>query len=168
MQIINGTSADIDIIFSLYDAGTILQKQVAQKHWLGFDRELIENEIREKRLWKMVAHNQIVCVFSIAFEDPFIWKEKDRDPSIYIHRIATHPAFRGNGYVKSIVEWARVYAAENGKEFIRMDTGSGNEKLNNYYVSCGFDYLGIVATGDAPELPAHYRGGTSSLFEIQL
>lgn len=168
MKIINGTTEDIDIIFSLYDAGTILQKKVAQKHWLGFDRTLIENEICEKRLWKIVADNQIVCVFSIAFEDPFIWKEKDKDPAIYIHRIATHPDFRGNGYVKSIVDWAKVYAAENRKEFIRMDTGSGNNKLNDYYVSCGFNYLGIVATGDAPELPAHYKGGTSSLFEIPL
>jgi len=168
MQIINGTPADIGIIFSLYDAGTILQKKVAQKHWLGFDRRLIEEEIQEKRLWKIVAGNQIVCVFSIAFEDPYIWQEKDKDPSIYIHRIATHPDFRGNGYVKNIVEWARTYAANNGKEFIRMDTGSGNDKLNSYYVSCGFNYLGIVATEDTPELPAHYKGGTSSLFEIAL
>lgn len=168
MKIINSTAEDIDIIFSLYDAGTVLQKKVAQKHWLGFDRTLIENEINEKRLWKIVADQQIVCVFSIAFEDPFIWKEKDKDPAIYIHRIATHPDFRGNGYVKNIVDWAKTYAPANGKEFIRMDTGSGNDKLNNYYVSCGFNYLGIIATGDAPELPAHYKNGTSSLFEIQL
>ena len=168
MKIINGTTEDIDIIFSLYDAGTILQKKVAQKHWLGFDRALIENEIHEKRLWKMVADNQIVCVFSIAFEDPFIWKEKDKDPAVYIHRIATHPDFRGNGYVKNIVDWAKTYAPAHGKAFIRMDTGSGNDKLNNYYMSCGFNYLGVIATGDAPELPAHYKNGTSSLFEIQL
>lgn len=168
MEIINSTIEDIDIIFSLYDAGTILQKKVAQKHWQGFDRSLIENEIREKRLWKIIVNQQVVCVFSIAFEDPFIWKVKDKDPSIYIHRIATHPDFRGNGYVKKIVDWSKSYATEHHKQFVRMDTGSGNDKLNNYYVSCGFNYLGVVATGDAPELPAHYRGGTSSLFEIAL
>ncbi|CAL1516315.1 GNAT family N-acetyltransferase [Chitinophaga sp. MM2321] len=168
MKIINGTAADIDIIFSLYDAGTSYQKQIAQKHWLGFDRALIENEISENRLWKIMVDNQVTGVFSIAFTDPCIWKEKDKDPAIYIHRIATHPDFRGNSYVKHIINWVKEYAASHDKYFIRMDTGSGNEKLNNYYVSCGFTYLGIIETDDSDELPAHYRGGTSSLFEIQL
>ncbi|MBO9729382.1 MAG: GNAT family N-acetyltransferase [Chitinophaga sp.] len=168
MEIINSTIEDIDIIFSLYDAGTILQKKAKQTYWQGFKRTLIENEIQEGRLWKIVVDQQIVCVFTITFQDPFIWKEKDKDPSVYIHRIATHPDFRGNGYVKKIVAWSKDYAAEHHKQFVRMDTGSGNDKLNNYYISCGFNYLGVVPTGDAPELPAHYRGGSSSLFEIAL
>lgn len=168
MKITYSTTEDISLIFSLYDAGTLLQKKVAQKQWLGFERSLIEKEISEKRLWKIVEGSQIVCVFSIAFNDPAIWKEKDSDPAIYIHRIATHPDYHGNGYVKHIVAWSREYASENQKQFIRMDTGSGNDKLNNYYVSCGFNYLGVIATDDSPELPAHYKNGTSSLFEIAL
>lgn len=168
MKITYSTTDDISLIFSLYDAGTLLQKKVAQKQWLGFERSLIEKEISEKRLWKIVEGGQIVCVFSIAFNDPAIWKEKDSDPAIYIHRIATHPDYHGNGYVKHIVAWSREYAFENQKQFIRMDTGSGNDKLNNYYISCGFNYLGVIATDDSPELPAHYKNGTSSLFEIAL
>ncbi|NLR61784.1 GNAT family N-acetyltransferase [Chitinophaga polysaccharea] len=168
MKITNSTPEDISLIFSLYDAGTLLQKKVAQKQWLGFEPSLIEKEINEKRLWKIVEADQLVCVFSIAFNDPAIWKEKDSDPAIYIHRIATHPDYHGNGYVKHIVAWCREYAIQHQKQFIRMDTGSGNDKLNNYYVSCGFNYLGVIATDDSPELPAHYKNGTSSLFEIQL
>ncbi|SEW24455.1 GNAT family N-acetyltransferase [Chitinophaga arvensicola] len=166
--IIHSNPEDIDVIFSLYDAGTELQKIVAKKHWQGFDRELIATDIREKRCWKIMEDDQMACVFSITFQDPFIWKEKDNDPAIYIHRISTHPNFRGKGYVNDIVRWAKEYAAANGKAYIRMDTGSGNDKLNNYYISCGFNYLGVVATVDSEDLPAHYKGGTSSLFEIQL
>jgi len=168
MQIINSTPEDIDVIFSLYEAGTQLQKKIAQKHWEGFDQALVETDIREKRLWKIMEDERIACIFSLTFQDPFIWKEKDKDPAIYIHRIATHPDFRGNGYVKHIVQWAREYAVSIGKNYIRMDTGSGNDKLNNYYVSCGFNYLGVVAPLASDELPAHYKGGTSSLFEIVL
>lgn len=167
-KIINSNPEDIDIILGLYDAGTALQKQVAEKHWQGFDPEMVATDIREKRCWKIMEEDQIAAVFTLTFQDPFIWKEKDKDPAVYIHRISTHPDFRGNGYVKDIVRWAREYAAGIGKTYIRMDTGSGNEKLNNYYVSCGFDYLGVVATEDSNDLPAHYKGGTSSLFEIQL
>lgn len=147
MKIINSRPEDIAIIFKLYEYGTAYQKKVAKKHWKGFERSLIETEISEGRQWKIIFDEQIVCVFAITFNDPFIWQEKDKDPAIYIHRIATNPLFRGNSFVKHIVEWARKYAKERGKLYIRMDTGSGNEKLNKYYISCGFTYLGIVDLG---------------------
>ncbi|PSL44356.1 acetyltransferase (GNAT) family protein [Chitinophaga niastensis] len=168
MRIENSTLADVDTIFKLYDEGTHYQKSVAKKHWQGFERSLVENEIKEKRQWKIIADEQVVCVFAIAFNDPLIWKEKDNDPAVYIHRIATNPLFRGNSYVKHIITWAKEYARNINKDFIRMDTGSGNERLNNYYISCGFTYLGITTLGDSDGLPAHYRGGSSSLFEIRL
>ncbi|HZE83743.1 MAG TPA: GNAT family N-acetyltransferase [Puia sp.] len=166
MEIINSTAEDISSIFRLYDEGTAYQKSVAKKHWQGFDRAVIETEIREGRQWKIMAGDEIACVFAIAFNDPLIWQEKDKDPAIYIHRIATNPLFRGRGYVKHIVAWAKEYARAKGKDFIRMDTGSGNEKLNNYYSSCGFTYLGITEIRDAGNLPAHYKAGSSSLFEL--
>ena len=168
MQIINSAPEDIDIIFSLYEAGTQHQKKVAEKHWKGFDRVLIETDISEQRLFKIVEDDRIACIFSITLQDPFIWKEKDKDPAVYIHRIATHPDFRGKGYVRHIVQWAKEYAVRTGKSYIRMDTGSGNDKLNNYYISCGFNYLGVIAPVATDELPAHYKDGASSLFEIAL
>ena len=115
-----------------------------------------------------MVDDQVACVFATTFHDPLIWGEKDKDPSVYIHRIATNPLFRGHGFVKHIVDWAKEYARDHGKRFVRMDTGSGNEKLNNYYISCGFTYLGITTLEQADDLPMHYRTGSSSLFEIIL
>ena len=168
MTIINSVPADIDAIFALYEAGTALQKTLSKKHWKGFQRTLVEQEIAEYRQWKIMEGNQMACCFAVAFSDPFIWQEKSKDPAIYIHRIATHPGFRGNGYVKNIVEWARAFASQNGLKYIRMDTGSGNERLNNYYIACGFTYLGISSYPITENLPEHYKAGSSSLFEISL
>ncbi|MEO6001468.1 MAG: GNAT family N-acetyltransferase [Chitinophagaceae bacterium] len=168
MIIVNSTINDINTIFELYEAGTTYQKSVSNKHWKGFERALVEKEIEENRQWKIIIDDQIACVFATAYNDPFIWLGKDKDPSIYIHRIVTNPLFRGNGFTKHIVEWAKQFAKENGEKFIRLDTGSGNDKLNNYYVSCGFKYLGIKEYPDTDNLPKHYIGGSSSLFEIAL
>jgi ribosomal protein S18 acetylase RimI-like enzyme len=168
MRIVRSNPEDIDAIFALYDAGTSYQKTVAEKHWAGFERSLVEEEIRDGRQYKILEGDQIACVFVISFRDPLLWHEKDSDPSIYLHRIATNPDFRGRGYVKHIVDWSREYAEEHGQQYIRMDTGSGNDKLNDYYVSCGFTYLGIIPVADTEELPLHYRGGNSSLFELKL
>lgn len=168
MNIVSGTYNDIETIFKLYNDGTEYQKTVAKKHWKGFERSVIQTEIAEKKHWKILVDEQVACIFAITFSDPYIWQEKNKDPAIYIHRIVTNPAFRGKCFVKIIIEWAKAYAGQHSKLFIRMDTGSGNEKLNNYYVKCGFNYLGIIEIKNAEDLPKHYIGGSSSLFEIRL
>ncbi len=168
MNIINSTREDIDAIFDLYNKATAYQESLGRKDWQGFERKLVEQEIDEKRQWKILENGQLACVFVTTFSDPYIWLEKDKDPSVYIHRIATNPAFRGKRYVQHIVDWASQYAREHGKQFVRLDTGSGNEKLNAYYISCGFTYLGVFAYGEIGDLPAHYADGSSSLFEIKL
>jgi ribosomal protein S18 acetylase RimI-like enzyme len=168
MKILNSEPADIDTIFELYDLATAYQQKYTNRSWLGFERSLILEEILAQRQWKIVVDNKIACVFVTGFNDPHIWKEKDADPAVYLHRIATNPAFRGQGFVKHIVEWTRSYAKENGKKFIRMDTGSGNDKLNNYYISCGFNYLGTTGIDPEADLPLHYKKGDYSLFEMEL
>lgn len=168
LEIINSTLKDIDAIFKLYDEGTAYQKSVAKTSWKGFERTVVEIEIKEKRQWKIVIEGQIAAVFVITFSDPFIWQEKDNDPAIYIHRIVTNPLFRGHSFVKKIIVWAKQFAKENNKQFIRMDTGSGNDKLNNYYISCGFNYLGITKILENEILPEHYKNRDFSLFEMRI
>jgi len=168
MKILLSKPADLDQIFQLYDAATAYQKEVGIRAWKGFERKLVENEISEKRQYKIVIDHEIACVFLITDNDPLIWQEKDQDPSVYIHRIATNPKFRGKHFVKEIVKWAKQYASDHQRNFIRLDTGSGNQKLNHYYQSCGFNYLGIVKLKDTGNLPAHYKEGAFSLFEMNI
>lgn len=166
MHILNSTMKDLELIFYLYEEGTLYQKLIAGQHWKGFERSFIEKEIEEKRQWKIIENNQVACIFATTFNDPLIWKEKDKEPSVYIHRIATDPLFRGNGYVKHIIAWAKEFAKSNGRRFIRMDTWSSNEKLNNYYIRCGFTHLGTAWPEVNGHLPLHYGKEAASLFEI--
>ncbi|HEY1024527.1 MAG TPA: GNAT family N-acetyltransferase [Sphingobacteriaceae bacterium] len=168
MFIANSTPEDIGTIFHLYDEAVKFQKTVFNKQWQGFDRDLIEQEIAENRQWKIVIDGRVACIFAITFSDPLIWKEKDQDPSIYIHRIVTNPSFRGGAFVKEIVKWAKVYAKSIDKQYIRMDTWGDNLKLREYYVSCGFEYLGITVMENTAGLPKHYEGLSLSLFQIEV
>ena len=168
MQIINSTPSDIEIIFSLYDDAVAFQKTKFDKHWLSFDREMIENEIAEKRQWKIMENDEVVCIFAVAYEDPFIWKEKNTDPSVYIHRIVTNPKFRGKHYVIKIIEWAKEHAIAHGKDYIRMDTWGDNQKLIDYYTECGFAFLGTITPTASSQLPKHYSAIFLSLFEIKV
>ncbi len=167
-QIQNSNNNDTDEIFRLYKIATDFQKTRFTSHWPEFDRQLIETEILENRQWKIVADGKIACVWATTFDDPQIWEERNEDPAVYIHRIATNPNFRGQNLVSKIVEWAKTYTSENQKQFVRMDTVGDNSGLINYYTKCGFEFLGLLKLKNTEGLPAHYENATVSLFEIDL
>ena len=167
MEFNPSTNQDIETIFTFYDLAIEYQKTKFNKHWMGFDRKLIEKEIAEERQWKIIIDDEIACIFAITFEDESIWKEKNRDKAVYFHRIVTHPKFRGNNFVKEIAKWGLPFAVEKNLDFLRMDTWGDNESLIEYYQKCGFEFLGVI-TPEYSGLPKHYEGITLSLFEIEV
>ena len=168
MEISNSTINDIDEIFELYTIATNYQKARSAFSWPDFERVLIELEIAENRQWKMSIDDAIACIWATTFSDPLIWEEKNNDPAVYIHRISTNPSFRGRNLVLHIVEWAKLYAKNNERKSIRMDTVGENEKLIEHYKKCGFNFLGLSKLKNTVGLPAHYKNATVSLFEINI
>jgi len=167
LQIQNSLPSDIDVIFHFYDLAIAHQKKVFHNHWKGFERESIEQEIDDQRQYKILIDDVVACIFAVTFNDKLIWAERDHQ-SIYIHRIVTHPDFRGYGFVKEIINWARRFASSNHLKFIRMDTWADNDKLLDYYTSCGFDFAGTVTMKSTEGLPKHYEGISLNLFEIKV
>lgn len=169
MKIKSCTEADADKIIVLYEAARNLQTQRKMVVWPFFEKTFIEKEIGEGRQWKIDSDNSIACNWVITFEDKEIWGEKDQNDSVYIHRICTHPAFRGKRYIDAIVEWAKQYAKHLGKRFIRLDTLGNNTKLIEHYTSAGFDFLGMNQLTDTSNLPIHYQNEPNCcLFQIDL
>ncbi len=142
------------------------QKTRFSVHWPAFDQRLIETEIKESRQWKMITEDSIACIWATTFNDPQIWEERNKEPSVYIHRIATNPDFRGKNLVHEIVNWAKNYALLHGKQYVRLDTVGNNEKLIAHYTNSGFTFLGMVNLKDTSGLPAHYRQDGTCLFEL--
>ncbi|QKG56969.1 GNAT family N-acetyltransferase [Hymenobacter sp. BRD128] len=166
-QLLPSTPADIDEIFRLYRLATAYQVAVkGTVVWPDFDREMVAQELAEGRQWKLLVGDAIACVWAITFDDPQIWGAKNADPAVYIHRIATNPDFRGQSLVAAIVAWARDYARQHHKKFVRLDTVGENHGLIAHYTACGFTYLGLATLTDTAGLPAHYHNATVSLFEL--
>ena len=167
-QVVNSSSDDIDFIFNLFDSAIEYQKRNGYELWPQFRKALIETEIAEKRHWKIMDGETIVCIFSILYNDPIIWEEKDKEPSVYLHRIAINPSYKGKGIMKEIKSWVLQYAKENNKKYVRLDTWGNNESLKKYYVNCGFNYIDQKQLKDADSLPEHYCGLELSLFQIEV
>ena len=157
MEIQSCSLNDAEMILSLYDAAMDLQTKKNMVVWPRFEKYFIEKEIRKKRQWKLIIDDQIACNWAITFDDKEIWEEKDNNNSIYIHRIATNPHFRGNRFINTIVAWAKTYAVSKGKQFIRLDTLGNNTRLIEHYTLAGFNFLGITKLANTQNLPAHYQ-----------
>jgi GNAT superfamily N-acetyltransferase len=165
----NCALSDADSILQLYDAAMSLQTQRNSVVWLPFEKTFIEKEIKEGRQWKLMADEEIACNWAITFNDKEIWAERDKNDSIYIHRIATNPSFRGHRFIVDIVNWARGYARSQEKQFIRLDTLGNNTRLIQHYTSAGFSFLGIFRLDNTLGLPAHYQQEPNCcLFEMRI
>jgi len=168
-EIENCTLSDVDTIMSLYDSAIRLQTEKKSVVWPRFERSLVENEIREERQWKLLIDGQFACNWAVTFSDKEIWGVHDNNDAIYIHRIATNPAFRGNRFVDAIVEWAKSFARSKGKKYVRLDTLGNNTRLIEHYTSAGFQFLGIFKLTDTRNLPEHYhREPNCCLFEMEI
>jgi len=169
MIITNSTKEDIPEIFRLYKLGTDYQKKIfPDNQWPEFDKELVETEIFENRQFKLLIENKIACVWAITYSDIDIWEEKENNSSIYIHRITTNPDFRGNNFVKKIVDWSIDFARNQNKQYISMDTCGKNDRLINHYKKCGFTFFGMNKLKNASKLPLHYHNAEVCFFEIEL
>ena len=165
----NCTTSDADSILALYDAATSLQTQKNSVVWPTFEKTFIEKEISEGRQWKLMADGEIACNWAITFNDNEIWAERDKNDSIYIHRIATSPSHRGNRFIDEIVDWARTYARSKGRQYVRLDTLGNNTRLIQHYTSAGFKFLGIFRLHNTQGLPNHYqREPNCCLFEMPI
>lgn len=165
----NSNQSDIDEIFKLYKIASDFQRtKKTVVVWPDFDRNMVTDEIVQKRQFKLLINNKVACVWAITFADAQIWGEKNADAAIYIHRIATNPEFRGHNFVGAIVEWAIPYAKTKQKRYVRLDTIGENTGLIRHYTNAGFQFLGMFELDNVDELPPHYKEGPACLFEIDI
>ncbi len=168
MQIRPSETVDIEKIFFLYNEATKLQEKIQKTSWAGFEEKAIIEEIQEGRHFSLWGEGVLSGTFVITFDDAIIWHHDPDKKAVYLHRIATHPDFRGRNYTGKIVEWTKNYALQKEISLLRMDTTSGNENLNNYYIRCGFDFIGVNSINWTEDLPLHYKNGSFSLFEMKV
>lgn len=169
MKIENVTLSDIDTVFDLYRIAADYQRsKQTVVVWPEFDRDMVTTEIREQRQWKLLIDGRVACIWATTFSDEQIWEERNRDAAVYIHRIATHPDFRGQHFVQRIVAWAKEYARLHQKAYIRLDTLDRNTGLIRHYTQSGFTFLGMFDMQNTEGLPDHYHGKPVCLFQIAL
>ena len=145
-----------------------LQGRNGYKVWEDIDKAGLEKDMESGLQYKIVLDNDILCIFSIQYHDPFIWRDRDRNDAVYLHRIVVNPNFKGQKQFQKVLDWAKDFAQSKGLQFVRMDTWADNLKIIEYYKSFGFVFIENYKTPDAPELPVQNRNLNVALLELKL
>lgn len=168
MTIKNSKLSDVSKIFDLYSVATNYMQSKNQVCWSEFPEELIVNEIEENRQWKLLIDGKIACIWATTLNDELIWGTDHKEPSVYIHRIAISPDFRGQKLVKKLIDWANDFGKKQNLQYIRMDTVGLNEGLISHYEKLGFQFLGTKELENTDGLPEHYKEGEVCYFQKEI
>ncbi len=149
-----------------WNAALAYQKSAQLPVWPSYPEQKIKDEIQAGLHFSVFLPEGILAgYFSLALSDALIWDEKERGDAIYIHRMCVNPERKGMNLAAAVLAWAYGHAIGSGRKFIRMDTWGGNQRLVNYYITCGFQHIGNRQLGLVPDLPPHYTNANLALFE---
>lgn len=77
------------------------------------------------------------------------------DNSIYVHRLAIHPKYQGQGLAQQLMDFAEGWARNHGFESIRLDTFSKNKRNQKFYELRGYQKLSDIYFPKQSEYPFH-------------
>lgn len=107
--------------------------------------EVFGNDIKRKELYAFADESGIKAVIAITTSmdeeyKPVKWLTSN-NRSVYIHRLAVHPAYQGQGYARKLMTFAESMAKQKGYNSIRLDTFSRNSRNQRFYEQRGYKRL---------------------------
>lgn len=167
-QITNASVNDLPMVYQLFEDAILFQKKNNYNGWLSYDKQYLISDVEKKLLFKIVNEEMIVCIFSICYADPVIWRNKEKGDALYLHRVVLNRDFKEVKLFPVVLQWAMDHAAQRKLGYIRMDTWAENEKLINYYKSYGFRFIENYTTPGNENLPVQHRNLAVALLEYKL
>ena len=168
IEVAHTETKDLAQIFELFEHSIEYQERKGYPVWKNYDKHTIIKDIEDKNQYKVVVDAAMAMVFSIRHADRIIWRELDRQNSVYLHRIVVNPLFKGQRLFGIILEWAIEHSKLMGFGTIRMDTWASNTTIIDYYKSFGFIVVENYTTPNSEELPVHNRNLGLTLLEYKL
>lgn len=167
MKIIRTEKSDLPFVYHLFDEAILYQKRKNYPVWPGYDKTVLNNDIEDKRAFKIVINNEIACIFSITTDD-MAWNDDGLGIAVYVHRVVVNQKFKGQRLFGVITNWLIDYAQKHQLKLVRMDTWGNNPVIIDYYKTFGFELTGFQQYPDTEDIPIQLRGNRSALLEYKL
>lgn len=144
------TSSDVDSILLVTKAcaKSMISKGIYQWNEHYPNAAAFEKDIKRNELYVLTNENIIIgtIVISTFMDDEYqsIKWLTPNDKNLYIHRLAVHPDYQGQGLAQKLMDFAEAYGSENGYDSIRLDTFSQNPRNQKFYERRNYKRLGSI------------------------
>jgi GNAT superfamily N-acetyltransferase len=146
MEIIQATPDQIDIIASIMEEGSAVQRMHGFPGWpVPIAHPGILRRFAIGEVFLAYLDGAAVGTFSLQPFDPDFWGEQP-DDALYLHKLATRHAVRGRGVGLAMLRWAEQYTHDRGKTYLRLDTLAENDTLCRFYEQAGYVDRGTIRT----------------------
>jgi ribosomal protein S18 acetylase RimI-like enzyme len=167
MEVLNTEMGDLNLIFRLFEHSIAYQEKKGYPAWKNYDKNAIVRDIQNKNQYKILIDSIPAIVFSVCYADKLLWRDRDQQDAIYLHRIVVNPDCKGQQLFGNIMDWAILHAQQKGLSYLRMDTWAANPTLIKYYERFGFSFIENFTTPDSEELPVHNGNLVLALLEYK-
>jgi len=111
-------------------------------------RNVFENDVKIGQLYCLEIQGSIqgIIVLSAIMDQEYedvVWSGENGE-KLYIHRLAVHPKYQGNGNARKLMDFAEGYAKQKGYSWVRLDTFSQNKRNHKFYEARGYKRLGNI------------------------
>ncbi len=130
--------SDLQFIFNLTQAcaKAMIVKGIYQWNEYYPTKERFEMDIGLQELYVLEKESIIGIIVLTEIIDkeyiPIQWLTQNLN-NLYIHRLAVHPTYWGQGYAQKLMEFAEEHAKKYQYESIRLDTFSQNQRNQKFY-----------------------------------
>lgn len=122
-------------------------------------REKLENDIKREELFVYEHKNRIISIIVLTPKMDEVYRNirwlTETGNNLYVHRLATHPDFWGQGYARKMMDFAEDFAKTGNFISIRLDTFSQNKRNQKFYEARAYQKLGDVYFPHKNDQPFH-------------
>lgn len=138
-----------DVLGLLDEAAAWLHEQGITDQWpRHFDPSWIVQPIERGETWLASVEGTFAGTVSLNWSDPLWDGLGDGDRAGYVHSLTVRRWARGLG--AALLTWAARETLRQGRDRLRLDCVTVNQRLNTYYRAAGFVHRGDIPIGGAP------------------
>ena len=115
--------------------------------WLQSKRQEIQESIELGTYHAVDIDNEIAAIVEIKSVPEALWGN-DNTPALYIHKLSIRRKYADKKLGREIINLIEAKAIQQGIKSLRLDCVAHNDKLRQYYESCGFTLTTEVSSGD--------------------
>ena len=121
--------------------------------------EIFKEDVKNKSLFVIEDNELVLGCICISLKIDDVYKDvkwlTPNSNNVYLHRLAIHPNFQGQGLALKLMEYAEDFTIKNGCVSIRLDTFSQNKRNQKFYELRGYKKLGDIYFPKQSEYPFH-------------